>query len=78
MGAGRVGLIFPHRHADQNAELRKYNVFSASETVVCSGIDLKKNLKHVLKRLFRDEGANLQRWSPRGNILKSLASKSSL
>ena len=32
-----------------------------SETVFCPGIDSKNDLKHILKRLFRAEKANLSK-----------------
>ena len=49
----RGGYCLPHWLGNQNAEYEKYLVFSTSARVVCTGIDSKNDLKHILKRLFR-------------------------
>ena len=35
---------------------QKYRIFSAFETVFCTGIDSKNELKHILKPSFRGGG----------------------
>ena len=53
---GGYSPSLPHWHVDQNAEQRKYHVFSTFETVLCSEMDLNSDLKHVLKHIFRRGG----------------------
>ena len=47
-GARGVATAAPHWPAEQHAEYEKYHLFSSFETIFCTGINSKKDLKHTV------------------------------